>query len=129
MVGVGQLSGQAATPERVSCAREELVGLACDVTLQHAHDLGLGETFFGAPLDVGAGAGVGAHAGEHDPPERMVRLTVPGAAESMPDVVCLTRRARGATPHMCAHAASLRIRSGLSPAATNKIAAVSTPTP
>ena len=35
----------------------------------------------------------------------------------------------GATPQRCAQAASERIRLALSPAATNKIAAVSTPTP
>src|ERR671918_704832 len=35
----------------------------------------------------------------------------------------------GATPHRCAHAASERNLPGLSPAATNKVAAVSTPTP
>ena len=35
----------------------------------------------------------------------------------------------GATPHRCAHAASERSRSGLSPAATISAAAPSTPTP
>ena len=35
----------------------------------------------------------------------------------------------GATPHKCANAASLRSRSGLSPAATSSTAAVSVPTP
>jgi hypothetical protein len=59
-------------------ARQQPVGLAGDVAFQHAHDLSFREALFGAPLDVGAGAGVVAHAGEHDPPQRMVRLTVPG---------------------------------------------------
>jgi hypothetical protein len=35
----------------------------------------------------------------------------------------------GATPHRCANAASVAIRSGLSPAATSRRAAVWTPTP
>ncbi len=76
--------GSGRQPRTCSAAREEPVGLACDVTFQDAHDLGFGEAFFAATLDVGAGAGVVAHAGEHDPPQCMVRLTVPGAAESVP---------------------------------------------
>ena len=45
---------------------------------------GLGESGRDASLDVGAGAGIGTHAGEHDPPQRMVGLAVAAAVESMP---------------------------------------------
>ena len=65
--GVRQFVGQAANPERLA-AREQLIGLACDVAFQHAHDLGFGESFFGASFDVDAGAGIVAYAGEHDAP-------------------------------------------------------------
>src|ERR671911_1266766 len=53
------------------------VDLACDVALENADDLALREPFGEAALEVVAGAGLGAEAGEHDPPQRMVRLAVP----------------------------------------------------
>ena len=40
-----------------------------------------GASFGGASFDVGAGARVGAHAGEHDPPQGMVGLAVAAAVE------------------------------------------------
>ena len=57
------------------------VDLAGDVTLQAADDLGLGLSFFGAALDVGAGGRVRAHAGEHDPPQGVVGLPVAAGVE------------------------------------------------
>ena len=81
-----------------------------------------------ASRDVGAGARVAAHAGEHDPPERVVRLAVPARLSRCRSVLPGVAGS-GATPHRFAHAASERTRFALSPAATNKIAAVSIPTP
>jgi len=57
------------------------VDLTGDVPLQAADDLGLGLSFFSAAFDVGAGGGVGAHAGEHDPPQGMVGLPVAAGVE------------------------------------------------
>ena len=59
------------------------VELAGDVTLQDAHDLADRLAFRDAARNVFAGAFVAAHTGEHDPPQRMVRLTVPARVESM----------------------------------------------
>jgi hypothetical protein len=56
------------------------VYLAGGVALQAADDLGLGLSFFRAALDVGAGGGVGAHAGEHDPPQGVAGLPVAAGA-------------------------------------------------
>src|SRR4029453_19255095 len=70
------------------------VGLAGDVALEDSHDLGLGEALVEASGDLGAGARLGAHAGEHDAPQRMVRLTVPAPVESVSSTAQSTRRAR-----------------------------------
>jgi hypothetical protein len=61
---------------------EVVVDLAGDVALEHSDDLFLGLAFFGAPLDVGAGAQVGAHAGDHDVPQRGVGSAVTAGVES-----------------------------------------------
>ena len=97
-------------------------------SLEDADDLGLGEALVEAALDVGAGAGVRAHAGDHDPPEGVVGLAVAAAVEAV-SVVRPEDAWRGATPQRLAQAASLRSRLGLSPAATRRVAAVSGPTP
>lgn len=47
------------------------VDLARDVALEDADDLFLGATLFGAPLDVGDRARIGAHPGDHDVPQRL----------------------------------------------------------
>ena len=60
------------------------VDLPCDVALQAADDLGLGLSFFRAAFDVGAGGRVGAHPGEHDPPQGMVGLPVTAGVEPVP---------------------------------------------
>src|SRR4029453_5358818 len=62
---------------------ETPVGLAGDVALEDSHDLGLGEALVEASGDLGAGARLGAHAGVHDAPQRMVRLTVPAPVEAV----------------------------------------------
>src|SRR5579859_4121307 len=59
------------------------VDLAGDVTLEHAHDLELGTTFFGAPLDIGARRKVANHPGHDDAPQGAVGLAVATAVESM----------------------------------------------
>ncbi len=64
-----------------SVAYEMRVELAGDVSLQGAHDLAGGASFGESAGDVFAGAFIAAHAGEHDPPERMVGLTVAAGVE------------------------------------------------
>src|SRR5207248_857865 len=72
-VAGGLWGARPATPD-LSAVRGVGVELAGDVTLQGAHDLGDGFAL-GAPAgDVFAGAFVAAHAGEHDAPQRVVRL-------------------------------------------------------
>ena len=81
------------TPDLLG-VHEVRVDLAGDVAFQDAHDLAGGEPFVGATRDVFAGAFIAAHAREHDPPQRMVRLAVPAGVESVTDRSCLTMRAR-----------------------------------
>jgi hypothetical protein len=68
--GGSRFVGQA-VPERgasVGGRVEVRVDLPGDVTLQTADDLHLGLALRESPFDVDAGAGVGAHAGDDDPP-------------------------------------------------------------
>lgn len=58
---------------------EDAVDLAGDVALEAADDLGLGQALGGAPLDVGAGGCVVAHADQHDAIEGGVGLAVAAA--------------------------------------------------
>jgi len=74
----------------VSASDEVGVELAGDVALQGAHDLAGGSTFGEATRDVLAGAFIVGHAGEHDPPERMVRSAVPARVQAV--TVDLPRR-------------------------------------
>src|SRR6266702_3278378 len=60
------------------------VDLAGNVTLQAADDLLLGQALFGAPLDVGAGGGTGAHPGDDDPPQGVAGLAVAAGIEAVP---------------------------------------------
>ena len=64
-------------------ARGGGVDLAGDVALEAADDLCLG-SFRGAALGVGAGGRVGAQAGEHDPPQRVVGVAVSAWVEPVP---------------------------------------------
>src|SRR5215471_13695830 len=57
------------------------VDLAGDVPLEAADDLLLGQAFFAAPVDVGAGGRVGAHPGDDDPVEGVVSLPVAAGVE------------------------------------------------
>src|SRR5918995_3265649 len=72
-----------ARPAAPDSAWKVSVDLACDVALENADDLARREPFGEAALEVVAGAGLGAEAGEHDPPQRMVRLAVPAPVEPM----------------------------------------------
>jgi hypothetical protein len=68
----------------VSGGAEVGVDLAGDVAFQAADDLCLGQAFGGAPFDVGAGRGVGAHPGDHNAPQGVVGLPVAGGVEAVP---------------------------------------------
>src|SRR5215467_10958368 len=63
---------------------EVAVDLAGDIPLQAADDLPLRQAFLDAPLDVGAGSGMGPHPGDHDPPQRLVGFAVAAAVEPVP---------------------------------------------
>src|SRR5712692_7199129 len=76
----GHSRARPVTPDLLR-AHEVRVELAGDVTFQDAHDLAGGATFGEPTRDVFAGAFIAAHAGEHDPPQGMVRLAVPARVE------------------------------------------------
>jgi hypothetical protein len=122
--GPGRPRGRASA----RCRAEVGIDLAGDVALEAADYLCLGFSFCGAALGVGAGGRVGAQAGEHDPPQRVVGLAVTAGLSrcrlTFPDDAGI-----GATPHRCAQAASERSRPGWSPAAMSSSAAVQGPTP
>jgi hypothetical protein len=61
------------------------VDFAGDVALEAANDLHLRFPFFEASLGVGAGGWMGAHAGDHDPPQSMVGGAVTAGIEPVPD--------------------------------------------
>ena len=103
--------------------------LAGDVTLEAADDLAFGESFSGAAFDVGAGEWVVAHADDRDDVEGAVGCSVAASAETVTACVRPLEAGCGATPQSFANAASVRIRSGLSPAVTRNWPASSTPTP
>src|SRR5580693_10485147 len=84
----GAAAGSRARPPRegwasVSCGAQAGVDLAGDVTLEAADDLFLGQAFFGAAFDVGAGGGMGAHPGDRDPPQGVVGLAVAAGVEAV----------------------------------------------
>ena len=63
---------------------EVVVDLAGDVALEDPDDLSLAFAFGGAALDVGPRSRVAAHAGEGDPPERLVGVAVSAPVEAVP---------------------------------------------
>src|SRR3977135_526533 len=65
------------------CAGEVVVDLAGDEPFEAAHDVLFGQAFFGAALDVSAGAFVETHAGEHDGVQCVVRGPVAAAVEAV----------------------------------------------
>src|SRR5277367_2027315 len=79
-----RFAGQAAPGAWRSAAGAQVVAdLAGDVALQAADDLFLGQSFVGAPGDVGAGGGVVAHPGDDDPPQGVVGLAVAAGIEAV----------------------------------------------
>jgi hypothetical protein len=66
-VVVRHIQGQTDRFQRLG-ARQVVVNLAGDVTLEHSHDLELGAAFFGATLHVGPSRRVADHADHDDPP-------------------------------------------------------------
>ena len=64
-------------------AWELVVDLAGDVALEAADGFFLGAALGDAAGDVGAGAFVADHAGEHDAPQRRVGLSVAAAVEAV----------------------------------------------
>ena len=109
-------------------AWELVVDLAGDVALEASHGFFLGAAFVEAAGEVGAGSLVAEHSRDDDVPERRVGLSVAAAVEAVSFLLPLPASI-GATPHRCANVASLRRRSGFSPAATNSAVATSVPTP
>ena len=75
-------------------AGEVSPGLAGDVALEDPDDLPLGEALLDAAFHVAAGAGVAAHPGHDDPPERVVGLAVAAGVEPMPHDLARRRRDR-----------------------------------
>src|SRR5258708_22218767 len=74
-------SGRPRSQGSVSGGAQAGIDLAGDIALEAADDLGLGQALGGAPLDVRAGRGVGAHPGGDDPPQGVVGLA--GAARGL----------------------------------------------
>lgn len=70
-----------------------------------------------------------AHPGDGGDVERIVGGSIPAAAEAVPPVVLPLLARCGAIPQRFANAASLWIRSALSPAVTRNCPASSAPTP
>ena len=64
---------------------EDGVDLAGDVAFQGADDLGFGQSLGGAPLDVGAGGGMVAHADQYDAVQGGVCLAVAATVEAVAD--------------------------------------------
>src|SRR5438067_1527059 len=83
-VASGHYRARPATPGLALVTGQVSIDLAGDVALEHPDDLRLGEPFGNSPFDIDAGAFVAAHAGQHDAPQRMVRLAVPTRVQAMP---------------------------------------------
>src|SRR5260221_10663267 len=75
-------SGRPRSQGSVSGGAQAGIDLAGDVALEAADDLGLGQALGGAPLDVGAGRGVGAHPGDDDPPQGVIGLAIAAGVEA-----------------------------------------------
>jgi len=112
-------SGRPRSQGSVSGGAQAGVDLAGDVALETADDLGLRQALGGAPLDVGAGRGVGAHRGDHDRPPGVIGLAVAAGVEAVAGA--LTPRKRGSgrrrtdaprPPRTAAVRGGLRRRSG-----------------
>src|SRR3989454_10969461 len=67
--------------ERMEVGEQGGVDFADDVAFEASHDLFLSESLLGASLHVGAGAGVVAHAAQHDGVQGVVGCPVAAAVE------------------------------------------------
>ena len=76
-------SGRPRSQGSVSGGAQAGIDLAGDIALEAADDLGLGQALGGAPLDVRAGRGVGAHPGDDDPPQGVIGLAVAAGVEAV----------------------------------------------
>ena len=105
-----------------------LENFAGDVALDASHDFFFGFAFGEAAGDVVTGGLVAAHAHDQDVVQCAVGVAVAASVEAVADRLPL-EASSGQTPQSLAKAASLQIRSGLSPIAVSSVAAVSGPTP
>jgi hypothetical protein len=107
---------------------EVVVDLAGDGALQTAHDVELGQSLLGAPLDIGPSGWVAVHADQGDAPQGMVGPAVTAPVEPMAVGTARGRRDGGGAAQMREGGLGAS-RWGLSPAVTSSWPAVSTPTP
>jgi hypothetical protein len=84
----------------VSGGAQAGVDLAGDIALEAADDLCLRQALCGAPLDVGAGRGMGAHPRDHDPPQGVIGLAVAAGVEAMAGALARGSRDRGGSAQM-----------------------------
>ena len=109
-------------------AFEDAEDFASDVAFEASHDLIFGFSFGETPCHVVAGGLVATHVHDQDDVQGSVGVAVTAAVESVPDGFA-ARGFQRQTPQSLARAPSLLIRSGLSPKAASRVAAVSGPTP
>ena len=120
---LGALSAQVGAFGHWGRVGEQPVDLACDVALEAAHDLAAGLAL--GVVILGSSQRSRTMAMRHSAllasrlPLRLSRWRTIGPEDA----------SMGLVPHSAAKDASLRIRSGLSPAATSSVEATSTPTP
>lgn len=108
---------------------DHAVESAGECSFEAADDLAVGQALGGAASGVVAGLGVVVCESDHDDgPECVVGLAV-AAAVSRCRLVLPDEAGMGLAPQRAANEASVRQRSGLSPAATMSLAATSGPTP
>jgi hypothetical protein len=112
----------------LSGAGDGLIELAGDGAFEATDGFAAGLALGDGSVEVVAGVGVPAQAGQDDGGERGVGLPVAAAVEAAA-LVLPEDASMGLTPHSAAKDASLWSRSGLSPAATRRAAVVSGPTP
>ncbi len=104
------------------------IDLTSDISFEATDDLRLGHSFARTTAHILLGWLMVAQAHEDDAIEGSVGLAVAPSIESMA-VVLPEEAGTGFTPHMAANAASDLSRSGLPPAVTRRVAAVSGPIP
>jgi len=97
-----RLAGQAVPGVRgsVSGGAQAGVDLAGAIALETADDLCFRRALCGAPLDVGAGRGVGAHPRDHDPPQGVIGLAVAAGVEAVAGALARGSGDRGSSAQM-----------------------------